>query len=149
MISGLAARPWCCQKSEPYLTLEESENVQMSSSSGRSKGRKCKSSIYKGAPRNEPGTCLCQRVVQPSYSSSHHCIVIRINQGGDSLVLQWLELGTFTARAGIQSLVRELGFHMPHDAAKKKKYWRKNFLKHRCTGSTPDLLNQDYQGWAL
>ena len=35
-------------------------------------------------------------------------------------MLQWLELGTFTATAGIQSLVRELGFHMPHDAAKKK-----------------------------
>ena len=32
---------------------------------------------------------------------------------GDSLVVQWWGLGDFTARAWIQSLVRELGSHQP------------------------------------
>ena len=40
---------------------------------------------------------------------------------GNSLVVQWLGLGTFTAVARAQSLVGELRSHKPCDMAKKKK----------------------------
>ena len=36
-------------------------------------------------------------------------------------MVQWLGLGTFTARAWVQSLVRELRSHKMHGTAKKKK----------------------------
>ena len=39
----------------------------------------------------------------------------------NSLVVQWLCLGAFTARARVLSLVGELGSHKPCSAAKKKK----------------------------
>ena len=39
---------------------------------------------------------------------------------GNSLVVQWLGLGAFTARARVQSLVRELRYHELHNAAKKR-----------------------------
>ena len=43
---------------------------------------------------------------------------------GDSLVVQWLGLGDFTARVWIQSLVRELGSHQPFGMAKKA-FWKR------------------------
>ena len=36
-------------------------------------------------------------------------------------MVQWLGLGSFTAGAQVQSLVRELGSCKPHSMAKKKK----------------------------
>ena len=42
---------------------------------------------------------------------------------------QWLELGAFTARAGVQSLVGELRPCKPHGEARKKKRERENNLK--------------------
>ena len=38
---------------------------------------------------------------------------------GNSLGVQWLELGAFTAVAWVQSLVRELRCHKPHGTVKK------------------------------
>ena len=40
---------------------------------------------------------------------------------GSSLVVQWLGLGSFTAGAWVQSLVRELRSSKLHCVAKKKK----------------------------
>ena len=40
---------------------------------------------------------------------------------GNSLVVQWLGLGTFTGGACVQSLFGELRSHKPHCEAKKKK----------------------------
>ena len=40
---------------------------------------------------------------------------------GYSLVVQWLGLGAFTARAWVRSLVRELSSYKPKGEAKKKK----------------------------
>ena len=40
---------------------------------------------------------------------------------GNSLAVQWLGLGTFTAGAQVQSLVRELRFHKLCSLKKKKK----------------------------
>ena len=40
---------------------------------------------------------------------------------GNSLVVQWLGLNTFTAAAQVQSLVGDLRSHMPCDTAKKEK----------------------------
>ena len=48
---------------------------------------------------------------------------------GNSLVVQWLGLGTFTARAQVRSLVRELKSCKPCSAAKKKKK-KKKFRGH-------------------
>ena len=44
---------------------------------------------------------------------------------GNSLVVQGSELSTFAAKAQVQSLVRKLTSHKPHDVAKKLK---KNFF---------------------
>ena len=44
---------------------------------------------------------------------------------GNSLAIQWLELGTFTAVAWLQYLVRELRSCKPRIVAKKKKKERK------------------------
>ena len=40
---------------------------------------------------------------------------------GNSLAVQWLGVGTFTARAWVQSLVRELRSRKPQKGAAKKK----------------------------
>ena len=40
---------------------------------------------------------------------------------GNSLVVQWLGLGSFTARAQVQTLVGKLKSRKPCGAAKKKK----------------------------
>ena len=40
---------------------------------------------------------------------------------GNSLAVQWLELGAFTARPWVQSLVRELRSHKLRGMAEKKK----------------------------
>ena len=42
-------------------------------------------------------------------------------QGWNSLAVQWLGLGAFTAVARVQSLVREIRSHKSHDKAKKEK----------------------------
>ena len=39
---------------------------------------------------------------------------------GNSLVVQWLELSTFTAKAHVQSLVWEQRFHKPCGTAQRK-----------------------------
>ena len=46
---------------------------------------------------------------------------IKEKKFGNSLVVQWLGLGGFTPGAWLWSLVGELRYHKPHDAAKKKK----------------------------
>ena len=40
---------------------------------------------------------------------------------GNSLAVQWLGLGTFTARAQVRSLFRELRSRKPSGAAKEKR----------------------------
>ena len=45
----------------------------------------------------------------------------KVNTTGNSLVVQWLGLWTFTATAWVQSLVRELRSHKLHGVAKKKR----------------------------
>ena len=50
---------------------------------------------------------------------------MKFNSTGDSLVVQWLGLGAFTAGAWVQSLVREQRSCKPHNVAKKKKKYRK------------------------
>ena len=45
---------------------------------------------------------------------------------GNSLAVQWLELGAFTAAARVQYLVGELRSHKPRSVAKKKKRRQKN-----------------------
>ena len=47
---------------------------------------------------------------------------------GNSLVVQGSELSTFAAKAQVQSLVRKLTSHKPHDVAKK---WKKNFFNFK------------------
>ena len=47
--------------------------------------------------------------------------VSKVKTPGNSLVVQWLRLGTFTAWAQVRSLVRELRSWKPCGAAKKKK----------------------------
>ena len=43
-----------------------------------------------------------------------------MGMSGNSLVVQWLGLSAFTARAWVQSLVRELRSHKPSGATRKK-----------------------------
>ena len=51
---------------------------------------------------------------------------MKFNSTGDSLVVQWLGLGAFTAGAWVQSLVREQRSCKPHNVAKKKKSTEKS-----------------------
>ena len=53
----------------------------------------------------------------PSDSTNDDIILKSI---GNSLAIQWLRLGTFTTMAKVQSLVRGLRSHKPHEAAKKE-----------------------------
>ena len=50
----------------------------------------------------------------------------------NSLVVQWLGLGAFTAGAWVQSLIGELTFYKPHGMAKKRK---KKEKRKTCTTS--------------
>ena len=61
-------------------------------------------------------------------------------QTGNSLVVQWLGLCAFTARAQVQSLVRELRSHKPLGAAKKKEKIYK--LNMKC--KTHNIPNETY-----
>ena len=56
---------------------------------------------------------------------------------GNSLVVQWLGLSTFTAGAQVQSLVGELRSCKPHGVAKKKK--NKETKAQRGTATFPGL----------
>ena len=47
--------------------------------------------------------------------------VIKIRNKGNSLVVWWLGLGTFTARAHVRSLVQELRSHKPSSATKRER----------------------------
>ena len=53
---------------------------------------------------------------------------LRIKFLGNSLAVQWLGLGTFTAVAQVQSLVRELRSRKPQSVATKKRKKRIKFL---------------------
>ena len=55
-------------------------------------------------------------VPSPFWSSLSTSVKLRSRH---SLVVQWLGFGAFTAGAQVQSLVRELRSHKPHDMAKK------------------------------
>ena len=57
-----------------------------------------------------------------------HVVPQKLKHKGNSLAVQWLGLGAFTAGAQVQSLVRELRSHRPHIQSKKKKK-----IKHRIT----------------
>ena len=57
---------------------------------------------------------------------------------GNSLVVQWLGLGAFTAVAQVQSLIGELKSHKPCGMAKKKK--KKCFLKSSWRRACPGSL---------
>ena len=53
-------------------------------------------------------------------------ITTNLKISGNSLAVQWLGLGAFTAGVQVQSLIRELRSRKPHHVAKKKKK-KKNF----------------------
>ena len=61
---------------------------------------------------------------------------------GNFLEVQWLGLGAFTARAGVQSLVWELRSHKPHGAAKKKKILLNILLSFLETTTMPRVLTR-------
>ena len=64
--------------------------------------------------------------------------------GRNSLAVQWLGLGAFTAMARVQSLVRELTSRKPRSTAKKKK---KNSKNSAITKPTTQL--KIGKGWGL
>ena len=47
--------------------------------------------------------------------------VIKIRNKENSLVVQWLGLGPFTARAHVRSLVQELRSHKPSSATERER----------------------------
>ena len=83
---------------------------------------------------------------------------------GYSLVVQWLGLGAFTARAWVRSLVRELSSYKPKGEAKKKKkkqqqhrnkfpkfpkvWYRHPTRAHACLSISQVLLS-DLTSWTI
>ena len=63
---------------------------------------------------------------------------------GNSLVVQWLGLGTFIAGAQVQSLVGELRSHKSCGVAKKGKKEKKTMLKlcNRIKGKVENLIKE-------
>ena len=72
----------------------------------------------------------CMHSLTQSYLKRMQCLFImkefsflKSKEGylGDSLAVQWLRLGAFTAVAWVQFLVRELRHHKPQGVAKQRK----------------------------
>ena len=71
------------------------------------------------------GTCAVRSSAHPGMPLGPHWLGLHPDtlkvHWGNSLVVQWLRLGTFTAGALVQSLVGELRSHKLHGVAEKKK----------------------------
>ena len=101
---------------------------------------------------NAPCPHLAPAPLQPSPTRGDRTLQLSLETApGNSLVVQWLGLSTFTARPRVRSLVRELRSRKLHSTAKKKRKEKKKKRKKKDTSKrkfffpypllTPDSLS--------